>query len=84
MSNDNIKPQVDEYWTVKAPRGSFVYAKIIIEFPLSVRYFSLSVKGKSYKLNDEVLPVLLQDLGKKISPPTITKAGRCREYYHFV
>ena len=84
VSNDNIKPQVDEYWTVKAGGGSFVYAKIIIEFPLSVRYFSLSVKEKCHKLNDEVLPVLLQDLGKKISPPTIIKAGRLREYYHFV
>ena len=55
MSNDDIKPQVDEYWTVKAGGGSFVYAKIIIEFPLSVRYFSLSVKEKCHKLKDEVL-----------------------------
>lgn len=41
-----IKPKVDEYWTVQIGKANFLYALIVSENPLSVKYFETTVQGK--------------------------------------
>ena len=80
---NNIKPEVGEYWTIKAGKDSFLYAIIESKTPLSVQYFAPSVKEKCHIFNDPIFPVLVEDLGKKISPPEIKKLGKYRKFYYF-
>lgn len=71
------KPQVGDYCTIKSGKNSFLYAVIEIENPLWVKYFT--EWSNYHTLNNTVL---MQDLGKKVSPPKVEKRGK-REFYHF-
>ena len=49
---------------------------------IEVKYFEPSVKGICHILNDEIFPVLIEDLGQKVSPPETIRRGR-RTFYCF-
>ena len=59
------------------------FVVIVEENPLKVNYFLTSVKGKSYRLDEEIAwPILRKDLEKKVSAPRVEE-GRTRTFYHF-
>ena len=74
-------PKEDEYWTVKNGKNS-LFSVIVNEDPIEVKYFEPSVKGICHILNDEIFPVLIEDLGQKVSPPETIRRGR-RTFYCF-
>ena len=76
-----IKPAIGEYWSVSGAKNSFVV--VVQENPLKVNYFLTSVKGKSYRLDEEIAwPILRKDLEKKVSAPR-REEGRTRTFYFF-
>ena len=78
-----INPKVGEYWTVKNGKTHFLYSLIVSENPLNVQYFATSVKGQGLRLEDDIWPVFIEDLGRNVSPPTIQQMGRFRKTYQF-
>ena len=81
--SENVpKPSVGEYWKVKNG-AHFLYAKVSKENPLELQYFSPTVKGNFYSLNENPYSVCLEDLQEKIDPPDTIMKGRHRKFYLF-
>ena len=82
-ANENVlKPKLGEYWKVKNG-AHFLYAKISNESPLEAKYFSPSVKGNFYSLNETPYSVCHEDFQEKIDPPEVIQKGRLRKFYLF-
>ena len=79
---NELKPKIGEYWKVKNG-AHFLYAKISKENPLEVMYFSPSVKGSFFSLNDTPYSACREDLHEKIDPPDVIQKGRHRKFYLF-
>ena len=78
---NEIKPIVGEYWTIKNG-NHFLYAIITNDSPLEVNYFTPSVKGNFYSLNETIFAVCSEDLKEKLEPPKIVPKGK-RKFYLF-
>ena len=78
----NMNPKTGEHWTVKNGVHS-LYAIIISEIPLTVKYFEPTVRGQFHCLNEKVFDVFPGDLEQKINAPTIIQKGSYRKYYTF-
>ena len=75
------KPKEGEHWKVK--HGSeFLYALIVKESPLIVKYYEPTKSGKFHSLNETEFDVFCEDLQEKIEAPNVVQKGK-RKYYVF-
>ena len=76
-----VHPKSGEFWKIR--NGThFLNAFISSENPLVVQYFTPTVKGHAYYLNDTSFDACLEDFHEKIDPPVKIQKGR-RTYYTF-
>ena len=77
------KVAIGEYWKIR--NGSnYLYAQIVKDNPLEVKYFEPSAKGKFHVINETIFEVLSEDLDEKIDSPEVITKGRGRKYYKFM
>ena len=76
------KPNLGEFWKVRNGTQS-LYAIISNENPLVVKYFTPTVKGNYYFLDEKPFDVCFEDLDQKIDPPKIIPKGKRRKFYVF-
>ena len=54
---NDINPQEGEYWKVKVGKN-ILFAFIVSENPLGVKYFEPTIKGGYYRLSDAIFDVV--------------------------
>ena len=75
------RPKEGENWKIK--HGSeFLYALIVKESPLIVKYYGPTKSGKFHSLNETVFDAFCEDLQEKIEMPNLVQKGK-RKYYVF-
>ena len=79
---NEVKPNLGEYWKIKNG-NNFLFAQITSENPIVVKYFTPTVKGTYYYLDEKPFDVCSDDLYEKIEPPKIIPKGKHRKFYQF-